>query len=68
MILSVFHQVRETGSLIAQSCFQMSEGADDQLKVEIEWCLARLEEKLSGLDPFSRTGTVIHVNSSNAQE
>lgn len=32
---------------------QMTE-ADDQLKVEIEWCLARLEEKLADLDPYSK--------------
>ena len=35
--------------------FQMSE---DQLKVEVDWCLARLEEKLAAMDPYSRPGQV----------
>ena len=30
--------------------------SEDQLKVEVDWCLARLEEKLAAMDPYSRPG------------
>ncbi|KAK7093543.1 UPF0488 protein CG14286-like [Littorina saxatilis] len=28
--------------------------SEDQLKVEVDWCLARLEEKLAAMDPYTR--------------
>lgn len=30
--------------------------SEDQLKVEVDWCLARLEEKLAAMDPYTRPG------------
>ncbi|XP_076451923.1 uncharacterized protein LOC143287657 [Babylonia areolata] len=27
---------------------------DEQMQMEVDWCLARVEEKLAGMDPYSR--------------
>ena len=29
---------------------------DEQLTLEVDWCLGKLEEKLAGMDPYSRPG------------
>ena len=32
---------------------------EDQMKVEVDWCMARLEEKLAALDPYSKSGNFL---------